>query len=129
MSAPMEHERTDRLVVVPVIYACKACRKHGRGSYAVRRLYYRRTQGDRWFHPTLGPCSRSLVTYYTAEGVDHGRYPHAACCPTCGREIGGRDVKGTYIATKKCDPRCTGATGHNCECQCAGANHGAAYAA
>jgi len=38
-------------------------------------------------------------------------------------------VKGHYSPTVKCDARCTGARGHNCECQCGGKNHGAGNAA
>jgi hypothetical protein len=33
-------------------------------------------------------------------------------------------VKGTLKPSHKCDSRCTGATGKNCECSCGGANHG-----
>lgn len=46
-------------------------------------------------------------------------------CPECGYQI----VKSDVITGKKndsvpCDRRCTGATGHNCECSCGGKNHG-----
>ncbi len=34
-------------------------------------------------------------------------------------------VKGHYSEGRKCDSRCTGAVGPNCECQCGGHNHGA----
>lgn len=37
-------------------------------------------------------------------------------------------VKGRFNAEVKCDARCTGARGHNCECQCGGKNHGAGNA-
>ncbi len=37
-------------------------------------------------------------------------------------------VKGFKVETVPCDARCTGARGHNCECSCGGANHGAANA-
>lgn len=33
-------------------------------------------------------------------------------------------VQGRYVAEIKCDGRCMGAKGHNCECSCGGANHG-----
>lgn len=34
-------------------------------------------------------------------------------------------VKGFTVPSVPCDARCTGARGHNCECSCGGANHGA----
>lgn len=46
-------------------------------------------------------------------------------CPTCAAPMYGDAVHGRYSATRKCDPRCTGATGFDCECQCGGKNHGA----
>jgi hypothetical protein len=33
-------------------------------------------------------------------------------------------LKGHKNAAVPCDARCTGARGHNCECQCGGKNHG-----
>lgn len=45
-------------------------------------------------------------------------------CPTHGTMIWKR-VQGTFVATKACDSRCTGARGLHCDCSCAGANHGA----
>lgn len=38
-------------------------------------------------------------------------------------------IKGHYNPAIKCDGRCMGATGHNCECSCGGANHGISSAA
>jgi hypothetical protein len=47
-------------------------------------------------------------------------------CPNHPRNLMSvRVVCGTFSADRKCDARCTGAVGHNCECQCGGANHGA----
>lgn len=40
-----------------------------------------------------------------------------------------RRIEGFYVADKKCDGRCMGATGHSCECSCGGANHGIGAAA
>ena len=34
-------------------------------------------------------------------------------------------IQGT-VTDHECDPRCTGATGKNCECSCGGKNHGMA---
>lgn len=35
-----------------------------------------------------------------------------------------REIIGTFKAGVKCDARCQGAIGHDCECSCGGANHG-----
>jgi hypothetical protein len=37
-----------------------------------------------------------------------------------------KQLTGTYSTSEKhrCDPRCTGAVGHVCVCQCGGVNHG-----
>jgi hypothetical protein len=50
-------------------------------------------------------------------------------CPTCGRAMEYGTLSGHYDASHKCDARCTGARGHNCECECGGANHGSGWAA
>jgi hypothetical protein len=53
---------------------------------------------------------------------------HNHACPDHGlRTRTWKPVKGTYSAERECDSRCTGAIGPDCECQCGGANHGAAH--
>jgi len=49
-------------------------------------------------------------------------------CPRCGKVVRliARRVNGTPSDTK-CDARCTGARGTDCECSCAGKNHGSAW--
>lgn len=47
-------------------------------------------------------------------------------CPVCGStRVNVNLVKGTYIADKTCGARCMNAVGPDCECSCAGENHGA----
>lgn len=47
-------------------------------------------------------------------------------CPNHPRNLMRvRIVQGTLNPDHVCDSRCTGAVGHNCECSCGGANHGA----
>ncbi len=41
------------------------------------------------------------------------------------RLLAWKQVDGTLNPDHKCDVRCTSAKGHNCECSCGGANHGA----
>ena len=49
-------------------------------------------------------------------------------CPACTVGwLGGTQIIGRVTDTK-CDARCMGATGPNCECSCGGKNHGAAHA-
>jgi len=50
-------------------------------------------------------------------------------CSECGRGEPTRNmVNGTLNDNHKCDARCLNATGPNCDCSCAGANHGANHA-
>lgn len=51
------------------------------------------------------------------------------CRGGCGSWKVARKVLGKVRNDIKCDGRCMSATGHNCECQCGGKNHGAAHAA
>lgn len=47
-------------------------------------------------------------------------------CPACGYPVIKSDViRGKYSADHKCNRKCTSALGADCECQCAGENHGA----
>jgi len=55
-------------------------------------------------------------------------------CAGCGASRATGDywskiilVRGHYSEVHKCDSRCMGAKGPNCDCQCGGANHGRAY--
>lgn len=50
-------------------------------------------------------------------------------CDHCRAWVLGRRVSGKVVPDKTCDKRCQRATGHDCECACGGANHGAAHAA
>lgn len=46
----------------------------------------------------------------------------------CCRYLKVRRIRGVVVPDHKCDARCTGAKGHDCECSCGGKNHGAGYA-
>ncbi len=54
---------------------------------------------------------------------------HHNVCAKCNAQLFNRDVQGTYSDSKKCSMRCQNSIGPNCECLCAGKNHGAAYGA
>lgn len=50
-------------------------------------------------------------------------------CRGCGALRVAQKVLGKVRNEIRCDGRCESATGHNCECQCGGKNHGRAHAA
>ena len=67
------------------------------------------------------------VTYY--RDVDRKRLTSSdeyfTGCPVChSKFIEGNVVKGTYSDKKACDSRCMNAKGADCDCSCAGKNHG-----
>ncbi len=45
----------------------------------------------------------------------------------CGRRWSYLQVKGVLRTDVKCNAKCTGSTGHVCECSCGGKNHGAGH--
>lgn len=47
---------------------------------------------------------------------------------TCGKSCEFKRLRGSLNVEKKCGARCMSATGNDCECQCAGRNHGANHA-
>ena len=49
---------------------------------------------------------------------------HDYTCPACGRTRTESNLIKGHVSDHICDPRCTGAKGHDCECACGGANHG-----
>ena len=56
------------------------------------------------------------------------RYYTVKLCPSCnGNNTRSTIVHGSYSPDHKCDPRCTGAHGGDCDCSCGGANHGSDY--
>lgn len=50
-------------------------------------------------------------------------------CRGCGKPRIARKVLGKVRNDIKCDGRCEAATGHVCDCQCGGKNHGRRHAA
>ncbi len=64
--------------------------------------------------------------YRPAAAAGQTAFPLVVCC---GRAITMQPVRGRLAPEHKCDARCEGARGHNCECSCGGANHGKAHSA
>lgn len=52
-----------------------------------------------------------------------------AQCPACGAVRRGRAIVGRLVERITCGARCQNATGPDCDCSCAGHNHGAQFAA
>lgn len=107
-----------------VTYACKRCRKQGRKT-VLQVVYdreveryddYRRPGTVRWYREG----AEVLVCDTRSSWVP------SVECPSCGAGhcLEGRRVRGQHNASVPCDARCTGATGHQCECSCGGKNHG-----
>jgi hypothetical protein len=87
-----------------------------------------------------GATLKFIYRYEIPKGCSQGKsqgLPYfTMACPTCnpGGHLGGigftlRKIDGYLSENKKCDRRCTEATGHVCECSCAGENHGCDHAA
>lgn len=69
----------------------------------------------------------------TAAGIGLRAFKHAdgtfsvsAACK-CGWHVTCQPVRGR-VSHHKCGPKCVNATGHDCECQCGGKNHGRGHA-
>lgn len=106
-----------------VIYNCKGCKKGKRVEYPIegqRGYFYREADGQRipagvW----IQACGGGKPTVYGGD-IENG------VCTTCSRMKTFGVLKAYLRPEHKCDARCTGARGHNCECSCGGANHGIA---
>ena len=93
------------------IAKCKRCKKaHSRMAVVLSEVTERSDK--------CTPVSRRTWI----EGNPAGRW---MCGCTDGTTY--RNVDGTRNDNVKCDARCTEATGHKCECSCAGKNHGASH--
>ena len=56
-------------------------------------------------------------------------YWGSACinCKACHEPRAAKKVLGKYSAEHVCGAKCLAATGQQCECSCAGKNHGAGH--
>jgi hypothetical protein len=68
------------------------------------------------------PCTRPVAVERLQVAGDFLN----VACPECGRRVRLERLYGTQT-TMKCDPRCEGAVGSDCECACGGSNHGGAF--
>lgn len=115
MSADGRYQTETTVSTYAVMYRC-------RNKHALRRDYERtRVRSIRFTASTPG----GLLVSDTSRSTENARVP--VRCPQCDGLMTSAVVRGSYSQTRKCDPRCTSATGFNCECQCSGQNHGAAH--
>lgn len=109
-----------RMKTAHVIYKCKKCK------CAVRKTFDVETRCEDNEHPEY--YLRKTRCYKRVAGgrwIDaHYFYFPMQDCPSCAGPLAGKAINGVFKADHPCDARCTGATGHNCECSCGGANHG-----
>lgn len=72
--------------------------------------------------PDLGPDFDPAATPARATGQESRRF-----ILTGRRTASGVPIRARFSAGKPCDARCIYAKGPDCECSCAGANHGAGH--
>lgn len=106
---------------VHLMHRCKKCKKAVRTSAHLESMSVDNEHPE-WY--------LRKVRHYRK--INHGEYwieasnaffPPAPC-PGCGVALPGKAIEGYLNPKCPCDRRCTGATGHNCECSCGGENHG-----
>jgi hypothetical protein len=113
---------------VNVVGRCKECRAGLRVSGALRGYAGKDSWGVRCVFQLPG----GALGLAHCNSWAHGLLVNCPACAAAGkrdplgnpRRVLLAPVLGRYNASKKCDGRCTSATGHNCECQCGGRNHG-----
>lgn len=109
-----------------IIYRCsKKCEaQHGKNAHRVTfDIVLHKSFPDKF-----GYQKTTSIDYTSPAGEIFRNYlPHQipyVSCPLCSRPMAGKRITGIVNTSVPCDRRCTGATGHNCECSCGGANHG-----
>jgi hypothetical protein len=109
-----------------VIYNCTRCKQGRRVEYPLHDQYgdYRLSSEGRRIDP--GVYVRAIGG---GKPTVYGGDTEMGFCQTCRRAMAHGKLVGHVDPSHKCDARCTSARGHNCECQCGGVNHGAAWAA
>lgn len=108
----------------------KPCEKRS-GRKIIKRVIFK-TREHRSDPDRFGYRKVYSIDFLAPWGEEFLRYlPHQVpgiTCQCCGRYMVGKRISGTVNVGVPCDRRCTGATGHNCECSCGGINHGADHA-
>ena len=113
----------------PVLYRCRHCERTTKRPHLWREVFRRTIVRTSRFHPSLARMiDRAEITWTTQDGRQlRGEHPPASACRSCKRPTSGNPVRGRFSAAHRCDARCIYAKGPDCECSCAGANHGAGH--
>lgn len=100
------------------IYRCKC------GEMAQRTATVLWTRRTTWY---LGHIHTDTDRRYrlTSDGPTMRDLPGVKC--TCGRSMRSEVVSGRLNESVRCGSACRFAKGADCECSCAGANHGSAH--
>lgn len=107
-----------------LIYNCKRCKQGRRVDYPLGspgRAYRVNAAGKEF------PAGVWIAACGGYRPTEYGGDVELGLCPQCGRAMSYAELKGVYSAVHKCDSRCMGARGPNCECSCGGANHGRSW--
>jgi hypothetical protein len=120
---------TETTVPVPVLYRCRLCERETQTRTIWRSTHQRRMVHTSFWNPSVRTqVDLYAVTWTTADGrTAIGQEPPHEHCPRCKRTTFGTAIRGRYSARVTCNAKCIYATGHDCECSCAGANHGAGH--
>ena len=109
--------------MLTMIYNCKRCK-------VGRRVEYPESGGNFSRAGRIDAATGKWIgagAWITAIGggkpTEYGGDP-LGLCPQCGHLMRGGELKAHLVEDHKCDARCTGARGHNCDCSCGGKNHG-----
>lgn len=95
---------------------------------AVRMENHVRVKDQMWLGPKGYQVAYSYVTGEWKPAPNqpyHSGYDTSLHCIFHRHPLGWKMVNGTYSERHKCNAKCTGAIGPDCECSCGGANHGA----
>lgn len=117
---PMDTNRYDSEVTVT--FKCKFCKRVEQRVYPVR-TEYREWYGHRYVEARYAAMHNGVWDEYKFGGP--GSHFSTPC--ECGKSMVGRSIQGVVNPSVACNTKCTGATGHVCECSCGGVNHGAAH--
>lgn len=100
---------------------CRAC-KHPVSALVPHTLFQRAT-----YFGASGGATDKMVTFTYKLHREGQAFMRALTCSECGGEVSMKAVAGKQNDAVACDARCMGARGASCECECGGANHGAAW--
>jgi hypothetical protein len=107
-------------------YNTKKCKHCGKATSVLAERVFAEWKVNGWREDVFVGEDGEVVGYsYGAGNVTQIRVP----CRGCGAQRIARKVLGRVVHDIKCDGRCEGATGHVCDCQCGGKNHGRRHAA